>query len=348
MAFTMILFCGCTKHDSVESTLESTGITIESNSVEDIANTETTTTTNTSSNTEATVTAIRISPILTSITKTAETTVTNLSEFKTTYNTMVTIITTNVVEQPVNTSTPDSAKDLIKNGLFYCYYTIKKNDSWESLYTNYWVTRAQICAFNGLNPNEYLQEGWVIYIPLDTYVPPATWDFDYEPVFDENFAQNGEADDGLVWCNSVTIYTTNSEWGSWYNIKLSASMLDGFKLGPGESFSWFEDVGACQYDDGFVDGGAFVEGGSAPGGGICFTSTGLMQAARGAGCVITERYDHNEHVSYADPGDEASVSWGYQDLKFYNPSKTTGLQFEVTADKDSQSITVTVRPHYPY
>ncbi len=374
MTIIMVLLCGSERKDPVNAVLKATEIKEVVNLEADIVKVETTTSTATTSNTETKITTNTTTTreqTSTSMPMMTTATSTTLTEAQTTSCNVinedyVSAITTDYVQQSVNTDTSNIAKDMIKNGLFYCRYTVKQNDGWDSLYTNYWVTKEQICAFNGINPNEYLQAGWIIYIPLDTYVPPSVWNYDYQPVYDVNYGQatgnssgtdytpNSSSstgvsnDDGLVWSNSVTLWTTNSEWGSWYNIKLSASMLNGMKIGPGESFSWFTNMGPCQYDQGFVDGGAYVEGGSAPGGGICFTSTGLMQGARGAGCVITEKYDHIYPVSYASPGDEASVSWGYLDLKFYNPSATTGLQFWVTADEYSQSLTVTVSPYYPY
>jgi vancomycin resistance protein YoaR len=65
-----------------------------------------------------------------------------------------------------------------------------------------------------------------------------------------------------------------------------------------------------------------------------------MQAARGAGCVITEKHDHSLPVSYASSGDEASVSWGWWDLRFYNPSASTTLTFYVTTDATARSCTI--------
>ncbi len=260
-------------------------------------------------------------------------------------------------------SNPNSEDEMINNGSFYCVYTVQPNDTYLKLWNYYQVTQKQICAFNGIDPNAYLTAGWIIYIPLDTYIPPDTWEYDYTPVFDSNTLndqnQNNEFDnsnleendniqydDGLVWSNSVTLYTTNSESASWHNILQASNMLNGFKLGPGETFDWFINMGPCSYDQGFIDAGAYVEGGSAPGGGICFVSTALMQAARGSNCNNMLYYDHINPVSYASRGNEAAVSYGECDLVFSNPSQTTGLQFWVVADEASHSITVSSNIYY--
>lgn len=104
---------------------------------------------------------------------------------------------------------------------------------------------------------------------------------------------------------------------SWHNIKLSAKNLDGLTLAPGEFFNWFEDMGRCGIADGYVMAGAFPT--AAPGGGICFTSTGLMQAARDAGCTNMVYFDHSQPVTYATRGNEGCISWGSKNLIFRNP-----------------------------
>lgn len=83
---------------------------------------------------------------------------------------------------------------------------------------------------------------------------------------------------------------------------------------------------------------------TAPGGGVCLVSTCMMQTARAAGCIITEKHDHSMPVSYAVPGDEASVSYGSWDLQFYNPSSTTGIVFTTWYDNSTCSVTITATP----
>ena len=75
----------------------------------------------------------------------------------------------------------------------------------------------------------------------------------------------------------------------------------------------------------------------AAGGGVCVTSTALYQAARDAGMNIIERHDHSKNVSYANPGDEASVSYGEINLVFEN---TTGQNVVFYTSCSYGSVTV--------
>lgn len=142
----------------------------------------------------------------------------------------------------------------------------------------------------------------------------------------------------------VTLYNTPTG-NSWYNIELAASKLNGFKLAPGEMFSWEQVMGPSSVEQGFLMsngyyGGSIVE---VPGGGICFVSTTLMQSARKYGLNIVEKWDHSLPVSYASPGDEAAVSYGSCDLKFRNDTDHTVILY-LRTDSSNGACTVTVSP----
>lgn len=141
---------------------------------------------------------------------------------------------------------------------------------------------------------------------------------------------------------SVTLY--NNPYGnSWYNIQLAASNLNGFTLAPGELFSWEAVMGPSSVEQGFLmskgySGGTVVD---VPGGGVCFVSTTLMQAARKYGLEIVEKHDHSLPVSYASRGNEATVSYGSADLKFRNNTDCT-VVLNLSTDSSSGACTVTV------
>ena len=107
---------------------------------------------------------------------------------------------------------------------------------------------------------------------------------------------------------------------SYYNINLASYYLNDYVIYPGEQFSWEQILGGNTYEQGYVAGKAYSGGQlvQSPGGGVCVLSTALMQAARGAGMIITEKWPHSGYVSYAYGDDEAAVSYGSKDLKFFN------------------------------
>lgn len=135
--------------------------------------------------------------------------------------------------------------------------------------------------------------------------------------------------------NSVVELTTDTtEANSLYNIELACKNLDGFVLYPGETFSWFDVVGPADESQGYKIATVIADGKTtfASGGGICLVSTALMQAARTSGCEILERHDHGLPVSYAKPGDEATVSYGWLDLKFKNTSEDQAIVFKCSSN----------------
>lgn len=120
---------------------------------------------------------------------------------------------------------------------------------------------------------------------------------------------------------------------SYYNINLASRYLKDYIIYPGEQFSWEQILGGNTYEQGYVAGKAYSSGQlvQSPGGGVCVLSTALMQAARGAGMIITEKWPHSGYVSYASGDDEAAVSYGSKDLKFYNSlSYPVEFKFEIS------------------
>lgn len=102
-----------------------------------------------------------------------------------------------------------------------------------------------------------------------------------------------------------------------YNAGVAAKYVNGLVLEPGQVFSFNRVVGERTKSRGFVTGYDILDN-LTVGGGVCRTSTVLFQAARDAGLVILERHPHSRPVHYTPPGTDASVSWGWMDLKFKN------------------------------
>ena len=90
---------------------------------------------------------------------------------------------------------------------------------------------------------------------------------------------------------------------------------------PGETFSYNKTTGARNWVNGYksapvIVGGKVVNG---EGGGVCQVSTTIYNAALMSGLIIDEVHNHSLPSRYAPRGRDATVSYGYTDLKFSNP-----------------------------
>lgn len=122
----------------------------------------------------------------------------------------------------------------------------------------------------------------------------------------------------------LSTYSTNftyADQGRVTNLTVASRSLSGSIIMPGETFSFFDVVGECTVPKGYMESKIFLQGEIAEGigGGICQVSSTLYNAALLAGMKITERHPHSMKVSYVQPGRDATVSYGYLDLKFVNP-----------------------------
>lgn len=110
-----------------------------------------------------------------------------------------------------------------------------------------------------------------------------------------------------------------------HNVRHALRFIDGYVLGPGETFSFNEVVGRRTEERGFMlapiinRDKALVPG---YGGGTCQSSTTTYNAAVRAGMKIEERYPHSFPVGYIPKGLDATVSYGTQDLVFTNTRET--------------------------
>ena len=106
------------------------------------------------------------------------------------------------------------------------------------------------------------------------------------------------------------------------NVRLAAEAVDLMAIHPGETFSFNDTVGMRTEDKGYRPGLMYSDGElvTGIGGGICIASTQLYKAALESGFKIIERHPHSGPVSYADPGRDAAVSFGWADMRFKNDS----------------------------
>ena len=104
------------------------------------------------------------------------------------------------------------------------------------------------------------------------------------------------------------------------NIEIATKVINGTIVMPGETFSFNDIVGPRTVERGYQEAGTYVGNKVEPGigGGICQVSTTLYRAAMKANLRSVERTNHSMVVGYAQPGLDATVSYGYLDYKFKN------------------------------
>ena len=216
------------------------------------------------------------------------------------------------------------------------YYWVQPGDSWSSIADYLWCYPEDLAAANCMSLDDVICPGDKLIIPNSS-----------ESTIHYN--DSGSLDYSGELIGGSQIYTT-AGWASWNNILVSSQYLNGLTLGPGEYFSWNSYIGWMTADEninpdtgsnpyGYVSAGVYVgmTESAGVGGGVCATSTALMQAARNAGMTIVEAHDHSLPVSYAARGDEAAVSYDEVDMQFVN---TTGknVVFYITADSGMISV----------
>jgi vancomycin resistance protein YoaR len=105
-----------------------------------------------------------------------------------------------------------------------------------------------------------------------------------------------------------------------FNLKLAASRIDGWVLGPGEVFDFNEVVGPRTEAAGFRPAPVIADGELADGvgGGACQIAGTLHGAALFAGMTILERHPHSRPSYYIKMGLDAAVAYGTLNLRLRN------------------------------
>jgi VanW like protein len=110
------------------------------------------------------------------------------------------------------------------------------------------------------------------------------------------------------------------QMGKVHNLRIAAQELDCALLMPGQTFSFWMQIGRATEERGYVVGRMLQQGCMIPaiGGGLCQLSNALYDAALQSGCEIVERHAHSRVVpgSEAAAGRDATVAWNYVDLRF--------------------------------
>jgi vancomycin resistance protein VanW len=115
-----------------------------------------------------------------------------------------------------------------------------------------------------------------------------------------------------------------------YNMQQAGQKLNQLVIQPGAVFSFWKGVGYPGRLQGFKKGRNLVAGKvqSAYGGGLCQVSGILYLLAIKTGMEVLERHNHSldiyqEHERFAPLGADATVAYGYKDLRFRNNTHAT-------------------------
>lgn len=104
------------------------------------------------------------------------------------------------------------------------------------------------------------------------------------------------------------------------NISVALQSINNTLVWPGEVFSFNEVTGPRTAERGYLPAPIILNGGFdvGYGGGVCQVSSTVYNVALLAKLPIIERQGHSKPVHYVAEGKDATVNYGYQDLKFSN------------------------------
>ena len=139
--------------------------------------------------------------------------------------------------------------------------------------------------------------------------------------------------------------STNNANGT-YNMKKALLSADGTVIAAGATFSFFDTVGPCGAEDGYLEAGALLNGKHVDqyGGGICQASTTIYGAAIRSGLTITERSNHSLPSTYCKIGQDATVDYPYLDLKLTN---NTDYPMYLVTETDNRKLIATFYGYQP-
>jgi vancomycin resistance protein VanW len=140
------------------------------------------------------------------------------------------------------------------------------------------------------------------------------------------------------------------------NLRIACPTIDGILIKPGETFSFWRQLGEATADKGYVEGmqlsqGEVVRG---VGGGLCQLANLLYWMALHTPLEIVERH-HHSFDPFPDEnrtlpfGSGAGVFFNYIDLRFYNPTDSTfQVKLWITEDYLKGAIYSNQEPSYSY
>jgi vancomycin resistance protein YoaR len=142
--------------------------------------------------------------------------------------------------------------------------------------------------------------------------------------------------DSIQLAGGFTTYFPEN-WARATNIGRAAETFDGMVVQPGQSFSFWDRIGAVTPGNGYVSAGAIIGGvsGSAIGGGLCQVSTTLFNAVALGGYQIDARQPHSYYIERYPLGLDAAVFAPSVDLVWTND---TGAPAYIRAAATATSV----------
>ena len=139
------------------------------------------------------------------------------------------------------------------------------------------------------------------------------------------------------------------------NIRLACSKIDGLVLEPGETFSFWRQVGKTSKRNGFSEGRVLINGRlvAGVGGGLCNLANTLNLLALHSPLTITEMHHHsdalapdpdNKHVPYSAG---TSVNYNFIDLRFRNDTDRP-IQICTWCEGDNLNAALCTTEEFPY
>ena len=117
----------------------------------------------------------------------------------------------------------------------------------------------------------------------------------------------------------TTRYNSNNHNRA-HNIEVAGNKINNYLLLPGEEFSMDFALGPRTSSNGYMQAPIIFQSRIVPGtgGGICQVATTLYNAVLLSSLEVTKRVHHSIPLGYVPPGQDATISEGYIDLKFKN------------------------------
>jgi vancomycin resistance protein YoaR len=131
--------------------------------------------------------------------------------------------------------------------------------------------------------------------------------------------------------------------GTWHNVSLAASLVDGVVVAAGQEFSFLKEM--VPKEGHFEPGNTLFAGRvvKSIGGGYCQVSTSIYNAVLLAGLPVVERYSHSffdAEDAYVEPGLDAAVSGtNHADFRFFN-STHSDLTLHVVAQDGRVAVQI--------
>ena len=133
------------------------------------------------------------------------------------------------------------------------------------------------------------------------------------------------------------------------NIELALKKIHGYSVDSGKVFSFNKALGPRSAGRGYLPAPVLFQDKKSIqiGGGICQVSSTLYNAALLADFEVIERSRHSSPITYLPLGLDATVAYGYRDLKFKNIHPFP-VYIMTSISEDIMTISITGKEKLPY